>query len=232
MGETDEMGPMRPGEDVELVLDLNSEAGSVDVRHSRLLEIAGDRLAIAQTMPPLGNADIGGSAELTVVIAGDEGPARFGFRVAIRGFAQLADAAGRAGGIQAIVLERAGKTQQYNVRMAFRLQPTGQSHLALYLRREELYVFDISVGGASFRRAAATAVRAGELVSLDLEIDGERIPIKARVLRLWTVMDRMARKIGHAAVRFENMSAPASKRLARKISEIEREARFHQRYHE
>lgn len=230
MGETEEMGAMHPGDEVELVLDLNPEAGSVDVRHSRLIEVAEDRFLITQTLPLLVNTDIGGSARLTVVVSHSDGPARFGFPVAIRGFTQLLGAGRTTEPIQAIELERAGKTRQYNVRMAFRLQPTLQSGLALYLSREELYVFDVSVGGASFKRDSTMALREGELTRLDLEIDGEREAVDARVLRMWTTMDRTARKIGHVAVRFENMSARASKRLAKKISEIEREARFRQRY--
>ncbi len=230
MDEMDDKGPMRPGEEVELVLDLNPEAGSVDVRHSRLIQIAEDRFLITQTMPLLVNTDIGGSADLTVVISQSDGPARFGFPVAIRGFTQLLGAGRTTEPIQAIELERTGKTQQYNVRMAFRLQPTLQSGLALYLNGGELYVFDVSVGGASFRRDSRMALREGELAQLAMEIDGKREAVNARLLRLWTTMDRMARKTGHVAVRFENMSAQASKRLAKKISEIEREARFRERH--
>jgi hypothetical protein len=52
--------------------------------------------------------------------------------------------------IPAIILEPASEWEQFNLRMFFRLEPSSDSGITLYMESEEVNLIDISIGSAKF----------------------------------------------------------------------------------
>ena len=217
---------IRPGLNINIVVDVDHMRETIDVWNSIIHEIREEVLIVAQTDPPISRTRLGQEVVVTFLDRSGSTSHRMGFSAIIAGF--IADyELNPSVKVQALALREGGEAEEYNLRMFFRLEPPGNSGLAISIHGKPVNLIDVSIGGARFSYERSYALNAGDDVALTIAIDTTTYAVKGRILRTWEPENEKIRKaIAMASVRFVDVEAQLKNILARKIRDIERELRY------
>ena len=213
---------LKPGEETRIVVDLDETLEYVDARASRVYDVEGDRVTIAQTDPPLDGNDVDLRVLLTKVLRGGEiEEKRYGSEGRIT---EIIDdyklTAGES--VCAVVVKVTGKPEECNLRMHFRIKPSLESGVRFFIEGIRVGLYDISLGGVRLIVPEKLVVPPGTLVNGCLQIDGDDYRCKLMVLRSGNHALSSRR---YMALRFHSMRQATEDRLFRKIREMERQIR-------
>ncbi|MFB3925126.1 MAG: PilZ domain-containing protein [Syntrophales bacterium] len=217
---------IRPGTHVDMIISIDYEKETADVRRSVVYEIINERqFIISQTDPPLAGYHIGRDMAVTFLARGEKGPVRPGFSAKLTGI--IKDYKLSSGeSVQALAMTRnSGKNNAglYNLRMLHRVKPVAGSDLEITIMGTQANLIDISISGAriSFKADSLTeSVEAGRIVDIAVRVNRESFRLKARVVRMWHIPGEA--HLRFAAVHFVDADKRLNYLLGGKVLEIER----------
>jgi len=217
---------IRPGLNINIIVNINHMRETVDVGNSIIHEMAGDRMIVAQTDPPISRTHRGKELFVTFLDRSDGQPRRFGFPAIVVEFIKEF-ALSSSLKVQALVLKKAGAFEEYNLRMFYRLEPPTDCGIRISVDGKGVNLIDISIGGAKFSHEKVFPFEIGAPVKLSLYVDDVPYTVEAKVLRVWQPDNERIRKtVALASVQFTDMEAHLKNVLARKIRDIKREMRY------
>ena len=217
---------IRPGLNVNIIINIDHMRETVDVGNSIIHEVAGDRMIVAQTDPPISRTHMGKELFVTFLEKSGAHPRRFGFPAIVLEFIKDFELASSLK-VQALLLKRAGDFEEYNLRMFYRLEPPGNCGIEIRLGDKSVSIMDISIGGAKFSHEKIYPFKINENVKLTLSIEEAPYTVEAKVLRVWEPENERIRKtVALASVQFIDMEAHLKNILARKIRDVERDMRY------
>jgi len=217
---------IRPGLNINIIVNINHMRETVDVGNSIIHEMAGDRMIVAQTDPPISRTHLGKELFVPFLDRSDGQPRRFGFPAIVVEFIKEFELSSLLK-VQALVLKKAGAFEEYNLRMFYRLEPPTDCGIRISVDGKGVNLIDISIGGAKFSHEKVFPFEIGAPVKLSLYVDDVPYTVEAKVLRVWQPDNERIRKtVALASVQFTDMEAHLKNVLARKIRDIEREMRY------
>jgi hypothetical protein len=217
---------IRPGLNINIIVNIDHMRETVDVGNSIIHEMAGDRMIVAQTDPPISRTHLGKELFVTFLDRSDGQPRRFGFPAIVVEFIKEFELSSSLK-VQALVLKKAGAFEEYNLRMFYRLEPPTDCGIRISVDGKGVNLIDISIGGAKFSHEKVFPFEIGAPVKLSLYVDDVPYTVEAKVLRVWQPDNERIRKtVALASVQFTDMEAHLKNVLARKIRDIEREMRY------
>jgi hypothetical protein len=216
------MNSLKPGLSIRVVTDVDQMEERASVTASTIYEATDERLIIAQTEPPI---RLHQQIMITYLTREKGYLERCGF---LAEAVELIDYDGNEKrGARAIVAEKRGEPRPFSVRMSYRVEPTSENRLEMYISGRKVGILDISLGGAQFSYAPEIQLPAGVVVEVGLDIGGRSYDFEARIIRTWESTDiRLRREVVFGSVEFLNMGRTAEQALLRKIQQIERKARL------
>jgi len=214
---------VRPGSSVDIIWERDDLKNSVHLLKAMVYEVAGERIVISQTSPPLTKSHVGHLVSVTYLVKNQGRAARFGFAARIAEFTKDYEIA--SGDRVAVpVLQMQGAPEPMNIRLHFRVRPKSDSGLALSCGGKRVNLLDISLGGVGFSHGDTRSFKAGESIRLQVNVDEKRFHLEARVVRVWLSEPSP----GSPYLQFVTAKFPALEReleraLSRKIMMIQRE---------
>jgi len=208
---------MSPGLTIRIVTGMDVPREIIFVKASIIYEVKGQTAVLAQTDPPLltSHKDI----IVTYLVKRNEVRARYGFPARIVEFIDYTLSSGEL--VKALVVEKKGEERPYNVRMFYRVAPTGHCDVSMTIHGTPIHVLDISLGGAKVSHDTSLELESNAVVNASIEMNGRSHSFGARVLRTWEGEDVRLR---FASMEFTNMDKTLQYALSQKIRGIERES--------
>jgi len=220
-----------PGSNVDIVLDFDWSEETIDVRRATVYDLDDEKIILSQTSPPIATYNIGKRVKVTYLVREKDGLARYCITGRLAEIVRDYKLSGSETEQALVIIQESGH-ERFNLRLFYRLEPPTDSGLALFLRKEEVNILDISIGGAKFTHRKNHPVKHKEILKLILQVDEENFDIEAQVVWILPVSGRMARKLESVAVQFLNLDRNMKDLLSRKIRDIEREMRYRELYAE
>jgi len=220
-----------PGSNVDIVVDFDWSEETIDVRNATVYDLDDQRIILSQTSPPIATYDIGKRVKVAYLVMEKDGPARYCVTARLAQIVRDYKLSGSET-VEAIVLIQESGHERFNLRLFYRLEPPTDSGIALFLRKEKVNIFDISIGGAKFTHSKDHTINPKEMLELILQVDEESFDIEAQVVKILPVGGRMAKKLESVAVQFLNLDMNMKDLLSKKIRDIEREMRYREIYAE
>lgn len=217
---------IRPGLNINIIVNIDHMKETVDVGNSLIHEMAGDRMIVAQTDPPVSRTHLGKELFVTFLDKSGGKPRRFGFPARVIEFIKDFELSSSLK-VQALSLKKAGDFEEYNLRMFYRLEPPAGCGIEISLGGRRVSIIDISIGGAKFSHEMIYPFKINEPVTLTLSVEESPYEVKANVLRVWEPEnERLRESVALASVQFMDMDAGLKNTLARKIRDVERDLRY------
>lgn len=217
---------LRPGRNVDIVVAQDLDRDLIDIRTSTIHQIDDDGgLVLAQTSPPLGPSARGRLLEISFLARFFDQPGGRWLRVGYRG--RLREVAGGfrlAGGSveQVLLVDGPQSLEKHNLRLYFRLEPTGDQNLVLYLlpTRTAVPIVDISVGGVRFSHDPDREFPRGKRLKLALVSDAFELLVDGRVVvsHAQGTKDRPAPT--HTAVQFTSLDMGGKQALGKYLNDL------------
>jgi c-di-GMP-binding flagellar brake protein YcgR len=220
------MMDIKPGLSVKLVVGMDPRTERVYARNSTVYDVNvnGERIVLAQTEPWIKSSML--DKEITVTyLAREKGRSqRYAFSAVITEFIDnYMLVSGQEA--RAVTIQRKSEPTPYNIRVYYRVEPTGRSGLDVSIDHKRLNVLDISLGGIKFTFDRSLELKADTEVKLYFNMEGTVYAIDATILRIWEgENERLRNKLGFASAEFLDMPGKLERTLSRAIREIEREA--------
>lgn len=217
---------IRPGLNINIIINIDHMRETVDVGNSVIHEMAGDRIVVAQTDPPVSRTHLGKELFVTFLDRSGGMPRRFGFPAIVVDFIKEFTLSSSLK-VQALALRRAGDFEEYNLRMFYRLEPPGGCGIEIAVGGRYVSIIDISIGGAKFSHEKIYPFKTNEPVTLTVSVEEASYKVVAKVLRVWEPEnERIKKTVALASVQFIDVEANFKNILARKIRDVERELRY------
>jgi len=222
---------IKPGMHIAITVDMDPLRETIDIKNSIVHDIVDRKIVAAQTDPPLLKSYLNRTIYITYLEKEAGKPVRYGFPAKVLEF--IKDYRLTSSEMtQAIVLIQEAETEQYNLRMFYRLEPPSNGGLDIYVGGEKVSIIDISIGGANFSHSRSWPLQTNETVKIVLGIDGKETKIDAQVLRIREPeSDRLKKSLELVSVYFLNMPGSTKNALSRKIRDIERAMRFENKFY-
>jgi c-di-GMP-binding flagellar brake protein YcgR len=211
---------LRPQTKVDLMVAVNNVTDQVDIRSSMILDLTPDRVIVAQTVPPLGKAQLQRKMEASVVHTdrATSENVRWGWTATVLGLEndyKLNPDAPKSRVVSVINLSRPddqSKLTKSNVRQAYRLE-ANQSHgitLTVKPMPAAVHLLNFSAGGFMFSTAKPSRYVIDQNLSFKLTFpDGAPLPVRS--LSGEAVIVRLefgpGEKTIHLGARFQNLDS-------------------------
>jgi len=179
-----------PEKNVDLILNPGT------IRRAAVLDISGEHIILSNQRKTLSTLSVSSPAILTYL--SEKRPfKRYGFDIIMTSIPEGFVSFNRS--IPAVAAVQVSPPRKMDLRAFPRIQVAG---LCLFLREEELDIMDISAGGAHLIRKnkGPLIAKAGDILPLRLERQGDIILREAKVLRFWS--SRGIHGCDHLAVKF------------------------------
>ena len=218
------MMSMKPGLSVKLVMGVDPRTERVYARNSTVYDVDGETLILAQTEPWIKSSMLGKEVTVTYLAKEKGRPLRYGFSAVITQFIddyQLMSSEH----VRAVAIRRKTDPAPYNIRVYYRVEPTGRSGLDVSIQQKRVNVLDISLGGIKFSFDKGLELKAHTDIKVYFNIEGILYGIDATILRIWEgENERLRNALAFASAEFLEMPGKLERALSRAIREIEREA--------
>jgi hypothetical protein len=213
---------IRPGLSVRIVTDMDVAKEQVSVKTSVVHDVKGESIVLAQPEPPILKSMLHKDVLVTYLVKEGEEMKRNGFSARVEDFVDYNLASGRT--TKAVLVTVAGEVKPCNIRMFYRVSPTGSSGLAMKVYGKPLNVLDISLGGAKVSHDRCLRLDPRSVVEVSVEMNRRSYTLEARVLRTWDgTGEGFGSHLQFSSMEFVNMDKHVEHALSQKIFNIERE---------
>jgi hypothetical protein len=210
---------IRPGMNVDCVLDVCEQERGLDVRRSQVYELDDAVMIISQTTPPILPSFKGRRIEVTCVNNNDD------MRVGISGkISRIVDdyklsSSERVG---AVFLSSLTEEKQHNLRFAFRVRPPQAHKLILYnSQKETLEIVNISATGVRFSHDMTREYKVGQKINMYLGHEQVFYELKGRVVHKGFGRSERRNKIEYVSVQFLDLDYRVEEKLYKIVRKIE-----------
>ena len=140
---------IKPGVSVKLVVEVDPRTERISARNSTVYDVDGERLVLGQTEPAIGDSMLNKEIAVTYLTKEKDGPVRYGFPAVIT---ELIDnyRLMSTQQVPAMAIRKTADPTPYNIRMYYRVEPTGRSGLDMTIHAKGVNILDISLGGVRF----------------------------------------------------------------------------------
>jgi hypothetical protein len=214
---------IKRGLSAKIVTEIDPAADRVRVGDSMVYEVWETTIVLAQTAPPIPKSMLHREVIISYLVWEKTDMVRYGFPAQVM---ELIDYSLNTGEqVKALVVNRTGEAIPYSIRMFYRVDPTAQSRLNMYVQNSSVNILDISLGGARFSFRKPLVLQSNAVVEVRLGIDDQFHGLKAHILRIWSGEGQgFSRHLSFASVEFLDISKTTEHALSRKIRDIERES--------
>ena len=214
---------IRPGLDVKVIVEMDQRTERANARNSRIYDIDGDSLILAQTEPSIENSMLNQEIVVTYLVKEKQSYTRHGFSAVVAEFIDRYQLITKQH-VRAIVVRKCSDPKPYNIRMWYRVRPTSKSGLDVSIYNKGVNVIDISLGGIRFSYDKSLQLEENKVIQVRLGTAGAVYTIEARIIRTWeTDIERFRGELKFASAEFLNVSIRTEQELSRKIRDMERE---------
>ena len=214
---------IKPGINVNIVVNVDIDKEITDVRSAIIYDVIGTEIIISQTNPPFTKYHIGRIITVTRLIKRKNDLSRIGFTGRVANIISDYNLSSSTT-VLAVVVKRETGLKEYDLRMHYRVKPTSDSNINLYVEKEKVNLIDISLGGAQFSHARDSYIELGITIKVFLVIDGNEFTIEASTIRAWSPSEGGKQaNLKYVSVRFLTIDRDVSYALGRKIMMIQRE---------
>lgn len=221
---------IKPGQNINIIVSIDHMREVVNVKSSVVHDVEGKRMIVAQTDPPISRTNLGKEMFVTFIEKENSGPERYGFNAKVIEIIKDYELKSLKKA-HAVIMEKTGRTEQYNLRMFYRLEPPSDCGIEISIGEGKVHLLDISIGGAKFSHEKLHPFKPNEKVKMMMEISGSKTEIEATVLRVWEPENEKIKKtLAFASIQFLDIEATLKNVLARKIRDIERDMRYKEVY--
>lgn len=219
---------VRPGRKVDLILRTDLERDVIDVRHSVLHDVAKKgQLLLGQTFPRVPRSFVGQRIEATFLYRLEDRPGgrwiRLGYAAKVLSILEDYQL-GPSFRETVLVLSPPAKLEQTTLRLYFRLSPSREKDLRLYLwpDRTKVELLDISAGGCRFMHPRIWRFPKGGEMGL-LVVSGEtEILVTGKVVRAGDAENERLGSSGMTAVQFVELSRASRSKLNKLLNQLAR----------
>lgn len=215
---------VRPGLSTKIVTDIDEAKERIVVKGSTVYDVQEPSIILAQTDPPILKSMLHKELTVTYLVREKDDTVRHGFSAELVEFIDYRLNSGQQ--VKALVVKKTGPEKLCNIRMSYRVNPTGHSAITMSVLANTVNIIDISLGGVKITYGTSLVLKSDDIVQVGLEIDGRTYTSEARILRTWQGDHEGARHdLWFATAEFANMKRTVEYALSRKILDIERESR-------
>ena len=207
---------LRPQTKIDLVVAENSLTGQVDIRSSMILDLPPGRLIVAQTVPPLGKAQIQRQMEVSIVHRDRTTSeiVRWGWTATVLGLDNKYELNPGQPAISIFSLSRPddpSSLAKSNIRQAYRLE-IGQGHdiaLTVNPMPAPVQLLNFSAGGFMFSTPAPSCYELYQELSFELTFPADK-PLPAHSLKGRAVVVRQelvgpGEKTAYLGLKFQDL---------------------------
>jgi hypothetical protein len=217
------MKDIRPGLGVEFMYYTDYAKDNIRIVRSVIYDVLGRKLILSQAQPTVLASSLKREIVVTYLTREQGRTARFGFSAIIVDFMNHYELASKER-VPAIVIERTGAPERFNLRLHFRLKVPSGSGLTLSMGNQHLNLIDISVGGGKFSCTSAVSLVPHSRIKLTVGFDRQRRDLEAEVLRVWSPENqRIHKELQFATVKFLHSGNEVEHFLGKEIFRIERQ---------
>ena len=218
-----ELQEIKPGLKVDIVVATDYKKEITDVRRAVVYDVDSTKVILSQTNPSFTRFYLNRPMVLTYLVGRQEGPMRVGV------FCKLTDIIPfsllSSEKVHAVVMTLKSSAELQNLRMHFRVRPSSDQNMAIYVEGESMHIVDISIGGAMLSHHEFMTARPNDCVHVVMIVDGERFEVDAKIVRIWSPYLDKKRDTEYITVKFLSLDKRLNYLLAGKIFSIERETR-------
>jgi hypothetical protein len=219
---SDEFRDLRPGLKVDIVVTTDYIKEITDVRRAVIYETEHNKIILSQTNPPLTRFYLNRGMAITYLAKTAGGLMRRGGV-----FGKMTDLISyrlaSSEKVHAITMMLKSGAELQNLRMHFRVRPSSDQNLLIYLREERFNIIDISIGGALLCHGEANPIKPHTRLQFSIIIDGEKFDTEADVLRAWSPYMGKKQEVEYVSIKFLKMDKRLNYLLGGKIFNIQRE---------
>jgi hypothetical protein len=220
----------KPGLNINIIVHIDYRKETVETKNSIVHEFSGDRMVIAQTDPPISRTNINKEVYITYLDKDGGKTTRYGFAAKVVEFLKDYQLTSRRIA-QAIVLQRVGHAEPYNLRMFYRLEPPGNCGIDIFVNGNRVNILDISIGGASFSHDKVYPFKTKEEARVILVVGERAHQIDTKIVRVWeSENEKVKKSLEFVSLQFLDMDGLIKNELGRKIRDIERDIRYKDTY--
>jgi hypothetical protein len=217
------MKDIRPGLGVEFMYYTDYAKDNIRIMRAVIYDVLDRTLILSQAQPTVLASSHKREIVVTYLTREPGQTSRFGFSAIIVDFMNHYELVSKER-VPAIVIERTGAPEHFNIRLHFRLKVTSGSGLTLYMGNKKLNLIDISVGGGKFCCTKAVSLIPHSRIRLTVGIDRQLRDLEAEVLRVWSPENqRIRNELQFATVKFLHSGSEVENFLGKEIFRIERQ---------
>lgn len=174
------MAELKIGTGINIVFE--NEINKPNARYMKALvyDYKGSNIIISQTSPALSHVFLNRRILVTFLGKADMRVLRFGFSaqlIELIANYQIAS----TNRVEALIIKQLNKPEPVDFRMHFRVRPSEQSDITLYLKEAKVSIVDISLMGAKFSYRRSYSFRYGDVLDLKLIISSAIFNLKGKV---------------------------------------------------
>ena len=217
-----DMPSIKVGTRVDIVFENEIMKSHAHYMKAVVYDLEKNKIILSQTSPALNRRFLKRRIMVTFLLSIERRVLRFGFP------ARLIDivtdyqiASGK--NVEALIIERHKEPEPVDFRMYFRVKPSSQTDINLFLKEEKVNLIDISLGGAKFTYPKTYMFRPGDEVMFKLIIGRDIYNLDAKVHEVWSSNDNMVnRNLQFVSVEFHHLNKQLEVSLGRVIIATER----------
>jgi hypothetical protein len=172
------MMDIKPGLGVEFMYYADYAKDNISIMRSVIYDVLNRKVILSQAHPTVLKSSLKREIVVTYLTREQGQTARFGFSAIIVDFMNHYELASNER-VPAIVIERTGAPERFNIRLNFRLKVPSGRGLKLSMGNQHLNLIDISVGGAKFICTNAVSLVPHSRIKLTVGFDRQRRDLEA-----------------------------------------------------
>jgi sulfur relay (sulfurtransferase) DsrC/TusE family protein len=220
------MSLIKPGISLSLVVSTNDIRKTNDIRGSTLHDISGGKLILTQTDPPLLSTQLNQSIIISFLTKEREKPVRYGFHAQVIEFINEFRLSSFQTAPVIVVLQKS-VPEHFNLRMFYRIHPSGDFGLQLFMNDQLMGIVDISIGGAligaTLSQNRECKFMIGKIIKITLVLDEVPFNIKAQIKRIsFPDNQKWSPELVFIALQFCDPHPELDQSLGRKILNLKR----------
>jgi hypothetical protein len=214
---------LKVGTRVDIVFEKEIMKSHAHYMKALVYDFEKNKIIISQTSPALNRRFLNRRIMVTFLLSIERRVLRFGFP------ARLIDivtdyqiASGK--NVEALIVEQYKDPEPVDFRMYFRVKPSSQSDINLFLKEEKVNLIDISLGGAKFTYPKTYLFRPADEVMFKLIIGRGIYNLDAKVHEVWSPDDNVVnRNLQFVSVEFHHLNKQLEASLGKVIIDTERQ---------
>jgi hypothetical protein len=214
---------LKIGTRVDIVFENEIMKSRAHYMKALVYDFENNKIILSQTTPALNRHFLNRRIMITFLLSIERRVLRFGFPAKlINIITDYQIASGK--NVEALIVEQYKDPEPVDFRMYFRVKPSSQSDINLFLQEEKVSLIDISLGGAKFTYPKTYLFRPADEVKFKLIIGSAIFNLDAKVHEVWSPNDNIVnRNLQFVSVEFQHLDKQLEASLGKVIIDTERQ---------